>query len=82
MGKQFLVVSFPYLDYLDFRTELKMKINDLIEIENIDTLCWCNFNEKTKYVWFQNFGVNQFYVWTDNWPSFSKHTATIKELAY
>ena len=39
VGKQFLVVSFPYLDYLDFRKELKMKINDLIEIENIDTLC-------------------------------------------
>ena len=26
-----------------------MKINNILQIENIDTLCCCNFNNKRKY---------------------------------
>ena len=41
------VANFSYSDYLDFRAYLGMKINDLLKIENIDTLCCHNFNDKT-----------------------------------
>ena len=30
-----------------------MKINSLLVIENIDILCCYNFNDKTKYIWYQ-----------------------------
>ena len=36
-----------------------MKITDLLQIGNIDNY---NFNDKTKYVWYQILGVN--------WPDF------------
>ena len=39
-----------YLDYLDFRAQIGMKINDLLPTGNIDTLCCNNFSNKTKYV--------------------------------
>ena len=33
--------NFFYLNSLDFRAWLGMQINDLLQIENIDTLCCC-----------------------------------------
>ena len=33
------VVNFSYLDYLDFRACLRIKINDLFQIGNIEALC-------------------------------------------
>ena len=56
-----------------------MKISDLLQIENIDTLCCYNFNDKMKYVWYQNFVVSWSHFLTENWPSFSIHTATVNE---
>ena len=35
-----------------------MKVNDLLQIENIDSLCCYNSNDKMKYVWYQNFVAN------------------------
>ena len=60
-----------------------MKINDLLQIESIDTLCCGNFSDKTKYIWYQNFVlIYESYFWTEYWPSFSIHTAAVKELVY
>ena len=75
------VANFSYSDYLDFRAYLGMKINDLLKIENIDTLCCHNFNDKTINIWYQISAVN--------WSFFElrvglifTHTATVKELMY
>ena len=46
-----------YLDYLDFRAQLGRKINDLLEIENTDTLYHYNFSNKPDYA-YQSFVVN------------------------
>ena len=42
------VVNISYLDYLDFRAQLGMKINDLLQFENMDTICCYDFNDKMK----------------------------------
>ena len=35
----YYVVNVSHLDYLSFRAYLGMKITDLLQIENMDTLC-------------------------------------------
>ena len=41
-----------------------------------------SFIDLAKYIWHQNFVVNWCYFWAENWPSFSIHTAVVKELMY
>ena len=55
-----------------------MKINNLFEIENIDTLCYYKFHGKSKYVRYQHFVVKWCYFRTENRTNFSIHTATVK----
>ena len=71
----FLFRLFRFLSFV-------MKINYLLQIGNIDIWCYYNFNKKTKYIWYQIFVVNLSDFWTEHWPNFSIHTATVNELVY